>query len=84
MSTDREVLADLLRAVDGLVLSDLGSQQRLRAAANGARRHLLLVESPDGDCRQRIEEHGAASYAAGVAHGRGARPGQRPGATVDP
>lgn len=79
MSTDREQLADLLAAVDGLVTSVPDTGRRLRDAANRARRHLLLVESPDGDCAARIDDASSAAYAAGVARGADARPDRRQG-----
>jgi hypothetical protein len=81
VSTDREQLADLLAAVDRIAdrLSYVGPERALRDAADRARRHLLLVESPDGDCTARIDDASSAAYAAGVARGADARPDRRQG-----
>lgn len=83
MSTDREVLADLLAAVDAASPEPEGIRP-LRVAADRARRHLLLVESPDGDCARRIEDASTAAYAAGQANAVDARPdrGQEHGGAI--
>jgi hypothetical protein len=80
MSTDREILLELLRVVDahaGWAVPE--SERALRRAANRTRRHLLLVENPDGDCAARVESASTAAYAAGEARGAGARPDRRHG-----
>jgi hypothetical protein len=76
MTTDREQLLALLTAVN-----DYSGDRdaRLWAAVDRARRHLLLTESPDGDCTARIERAATAAYAAGEARGTGARPDRRQG-----
>lgn len=79
MSTDREELLELLTAVDAYPYGSRPGRRRLRDAADRARRHLLLVESPDGDCAQRVEQASTAAYAAGEARGAGARPDRRQG-----
>lgn len=82
MSTDREALAGLLNVVDAHVQAHGRSHSpELAGAADGVRRHLLLVESPDGDCRQRIEQASSAAYAAGRAAGADARPNHRQGSS---
>jgi hypothetical protein len=77
VSTDREVLADLLAAVD--TMPPTMRPRPLTVAADAARRHLLLTESPDGDCARRIRAAQDASYAAGRAREVGARPNVRQG-----
>jgi hypothetical protein len=80
VSTDREVLVELLGAVDRFAgFAPLAPRLALRRAADAARRHLILVESPDGDCRQRIQAAADAAYAAGRAREAGARPDRRQG-----
>jgi hypothetical protein len=82
--TDREALLALLTAVDAHLARPGTPTDRLRDAAGGARRHLLLTEAPDGDCAARIDAASSASYAAGAAHGVDARPDRPQGFTVDP
>lgn len=80
MTTDREELLALLSTVDRFAgYAPLAVGQALRRGADRARRHLLLVESPDGDCRERIEAASQAAYAAGMARGSGARADRRQG-----
>jgi hypothetical protein len=80
VSTDREELLALLTIVDRYgVTGCAGCDRHLREAAERARRHLLLVESPDGDCAARIDDASSAAYAAGVARGADARPDRRQG-----
>jgi hypothetical protein len=77
VSTDREVLADLLFAVDAM--PPTMRPRPLTLAADAARRHLLLTDAPDGDCARRIRAAQDASYAAGRAREAGARPDRRQG-----
>jgi hypothetical protein len=76
MSTDREVLLELVTALDR------GLRREITDAAERARRH--LDEVPPCDCTAEAARASRASYAAGVAHGVDARPDRRQGATVDP
>lgn len=82
MTTDREALAALLDAID----DHYGAGPvpvPIAAAAGDALRH-LLVSTARADCAAEVDRASRAAYAAGAAHGVGARPDQRPGATVDP
>jgi hypothetical protein len=80
VSTDREELIALLSTVDRFAGSaPVAASQALRRGADRARRHLLLAESPDGDCARRVGQAATAAYAAGEARGAGARPDRRHG-----
>jgi hypothetical protein len=80
VSTDREELLALLTAVERFAgFAPVAASQALRRGADRARRHLLLVESPDGDCARRIDAASTAAYAAGEARGTGAQPDRRQG-----
>jgi hypothetical protein len=80
VSTDREELLALLSTVERFAGSaPVAASQALRRGADRARRHLLLVENPDGDCTARVEQAATAAYAAGEARGAGAQPDRRQG-----
>jgi hypothetical protein len=81
VTTDRELLVELLDAID----EAFGSAPvpiRLANAAGAAIRHLRSTDAGDGS--PEVDRASRAAYAAGAAHGVGARPDRRQGATVDP
>lgn len=76
MTTDRELLLDLVETIESG--DPIGVALRIREV----RQH--LAETPPCDCSPEVARASRASYAAGVAHGVGAQPDRRQGATVDP
>jgi hypothetical protein len=81
VSTDREVLVELLDAIDD-AFGGAPVPVRLAHAAGAAVRHLRSTDP--GDRSPEVERASRAAYAAGAAHGVDARPDRRQGATVDP